>query len=225
MSSSEDGGNSRLVIVCEGEGDRAFFLNLMATRGLQEFRVIIPSDKPDIPGGVDGFARRLRALRAERDFDKIAGILVVSDNDDQPDGSFTKVQRQLTDSGGYPIPARPLEVARSLSGPPVAVMMLPRTGQPGSLETLCVEAMQGAWPEVARCVDEFCRCTSTGQWAPSKQSKMRLRAMVSAICESDPNTGLPYAWSRRENLIPLNEPVFDEIGRFLNDFKRLIAHM
>ncbi len=127
-----------LVIVCEGQGDQAFFLNLIKTRGLPKFTVVFPNDKPDqgIPGGVDGFAGRLRALRAERGFDKIEGIIVVSDNDSNPETSFARVQRQVTEACGYPVPTEPLEVARGASGPPITVMMLPRTGQPGNLETL-----------------------------------------------------------------------------------------
>jgi len=225
MQSNGDAHNRSLVILCEGQGDQAFFVNLIRTRSLPGFSVVFPSDKPEqgIPGGVDGFAGRLRALRAERDFSKIEGLLVVADNDSRPEASFTRVQQQLTEAGGYPVPTQPLEVARGESGPWVVVMMLPWIGQPGNLETLCVKAMRGAWPEAAVCLEEFCRCTSTSRWDLSKQSKMRLRAMISAVCESDPNTSLVYAWNRPQNLIPLNDAVFDEIAAYLSDFKKLVS--
>jgi hypothetical protein len=122
------------------------------------------------------------------------------------------------------VPTRPLEVARHAGQPAVVVMMLPWTAQPGSLETLCLPSIYARWPQHRHCLDEYCRCTETDTWGNIREAKMRLRAMISSICRSDPNTGLQFAWSRPEELIPLNHNCFDQVVGFLGGFRRLLAN-
>ena len=43
-------------------------------------------------------------------------------------------------------------------------------------------------------------------WVIAKLSKLRMRCYLSAACKSDPATSLQYAWSKKEILIPLDDP-------------------
>jgi len=97
------------------------------------------------------------ALKAESRFRHVSGILVVSDNDDDPGKSLSEVQDQLRDAG-YGVPQGTLTPATGAETPPVVIMMLPWAGEPGNLETLCLRAMYDASPELSKCVDEFCKC-------------------------------------------------------------------
>ena len=210
----------RRVILCEGKGDKVFFERLIANRGLPQFTVIYPNDQRETaPGGRSGFPQRLKALQVESGFSNIMGILVTSDNDEDPNRSFGDIQAKLREAGGFGVPVQPSIAARSQDGfPTVVVLMLPRTGQQGNLETLCLPAIYDRWPNIKTCLDEFAMCAGVEAWPIGKASLMRLRSMIAAVCRSDPNTGLPYAWSRTEELIPLEHNCFDHIADLIRDF-------
>lgn len=208
-------------ILCEGQGDQAFFRHLIRERPLPEFQIDFPK-KEGAPAGKDAFGQYLTALRAGRGFEKLSGILVVSDNDDDPEGSFAQVRQQIRSAGKYAVPNKPLETAKADGVPAIVVLMLPWPEMPGNLETLCLPSAYDKWPEIRACLDAYCRCAGTDNWGPRRQSQMRMRCLLSATCASDPNTGLPYAWSRSETLIPLNHSCFDQVANFLRDFN---AHL
>lgn len=212
------------IILCEGLGDVAFLEKLIQARGLPDFLVTCPRDRID-PGGRDGFCSRLRGFKPEG-IEKASSILIVSDNDDNPIDSFQKVCTMIENAEGYAVPQKPLTVARNgSSSPPVVVLMVPWTGEIGQLETLCLRAMRNRWPEIAACVDAFTQCTETDKWPRGKEERMRLRSMITSICRKDPNTSLQHAWSdNRPDLIPLNDPVFDQITGFLKGFDTLIEN-
>ena len=210
------------LILCEGQGDAAFFEHLIRERRLPDFEIKYPKERE--PGGKDAFGKRLDALRIQPGFERLSAVIVVSDNDDNSDSSFQNIQRQL-DWAGYGVPTMPLEIARAADFPAVVVLMLPWVNEPGVLETLCLQAACDWWPTLKLCLDAYCECAGTNAWKPSKQFKMRLRCLLSAACESDPNTSLVYAWSGegRGELIPLAHPCFDRIAQFLQVFQAYLA--
>lgn len=156
----------------------------------------------------------LRSLRVARGFGHLRTIVIVSDNDEVPDESFAEVQEQIAVAGGYPVPAHPLEIAPQVQYPSVVIVMLPWTGEPGNIETLCLPAIRDRWPDQAVCLDEFSKCTEASEWPVNRKSKMQLRSLISAVCRPDPNTSLTYAWSRSVELIPLNHASFDRVAGF-----------
>jgi hypothetical protein len=210
------------VILCEGDGDSAFFRHLIKKRNLPTFAVITPT-RPQ-PGGRSGYQARLESLRLESQFEEVRGIIVVSDNDDSPSKSFSEVIGHIKRATGYGIPKRPLQIVKpqKRDHPLLSVMMVPWTRMKGNLESLCLLSMYDCHPEIKKCLDAFCRCLRINSWTKGKLSKMKLRTMVAAACKSDPNTSLQYSWSRTEELIPLEHTCFDKIANFLVKFSRSV---
>ncbi|MGI0015157.1 MAG: DUF3226 domain-containing protein [Nitrososphaera sp.] len=202
------------LILCEGQSDAAFLRHLIQERRLPDFEVKYPKEGES--GGRSAFGKRLDALRAEPGFERITAVLIMSDNDDDAEASFREIRTQIQ-WAGYPAPEAPLQVARGNGFPAVVVLMLPGAGELGNLELLCLRAAYDRWPNLKNCLDEYCQCARTVEWPLNKQSKMRLRCLLSAVCEADPNTSLVYAWSdgKRGDLIPLDHQCFDQIAEFL----------
>lgn len=211
------------ILICEGEADKAFFTHLLNQRNLPAFDVFHPHELEGVASGNTAFGDFLRGLSILLPSASISGILLVSDNDLDPNGSFQSIRAQIQNAGGFGVPNAPLEVARSAEYPPVVVMMLPAQGIPGALETLCLEAIYAARPDLKDCVDKYCDCAGTSEWNQIKQSKMRLESLMAAICQSSPATALKLAWSQRETIIPLDRNVFDPIAEFLRNFDAYVG--
>jgi len=203
------------VIVCEGEGDVAFFTHLIRKRDLAPFQVL-PA------GGKSGYGRVLTALSAGTGFDRVSGILVVGDNDLDPLAAFDNIQEQIRAAGGYGVPDRPGEPRKSPGFPAVVVMMIPLEERVGCLETLLVEAVYEVSPDLKTCVEAYVACTHADAWNEVQQSKMKLHSLISALCKSHPQTALRYAWSQPEEIIPLDRPCFDQLADFLRGFDNLV---
>lgn len=219
LTINQESITSARILLCEGSGDRSFFQELIAVRDLPDFYVTHPI--PEIhPGGRGGFEQRLRSFRVTPGFDQVTGIIVVSDNDNNPNASFADVRRHIH-GAGYVSPNHPFLVAAGQ--PAVAVMMLPSEGTPGQLETLCLESVKAAWPTQFQCAETYGECAGIGAWTQGKQERARLRALISHICRTDPNSSLTHLWSDgRELVIPLNHDCFNDIVDFLGGFDAAI---
>ncbi len=213
---------SSRAILCEGEGDRSFFRHLIQSRHLPEFDIFCPG-KPYTEGGaVEGYDDMLTVFTTGDGFQNLAGILIQGDNDDDPGARFTRIQEKVRNADGYAVPNAPLQVAKVEGRPALVVMMFPWTDEIGSLETLCLPSAEGAHPEIKKCVDEHINCINTADWPIQKQHKLRLRCMIASVCRTDPYTSLVHAWSRPENLIPLNDSCFDRLSDFLRKFDNVV---
>ena len=203
------------VILCEGAGDRAFLRHLIEERELPSFYITYPAEGDHTqPGGRDGYTAKLKALRLMRGFDDVTDLIVIADNDDSPQRSFETVCELIEAAPGYTAPnAAEVPVGRN---PRLTILMLPGDGLAGQLETLCLEACLDNWPELANCLNAFIQCNpSLATWDRGKQEKMKMRTLISSICSTDPNTSLTHAWSRTEQIIPLQHSCFDGIVNFL----------
>jgi hypothetical protein len=140
------------AIICEGLADKAFFMGLIQELKLPNF---------DIPDGKgrDYFSEMLKGLRVGTQPRKLSAILIVSDNDEDPIRSFGEVQEQIRIATGYPVPEKPMKVARAVGQPVVLIMMLPWIDIPGCLETLLNMVWQREREAMKICIDEFLKCT------------------------------------------------------------------
>lgn len=215
--------NGTRLILCEGKQDASFLKHLIEKRNLPQFDIFHPSKPHTETVGRNGFKEMLEALSAAFGFSSLKGMIIFSDNDDNPQGSFRETSRIISSAEGYNAPNTPLEVVKTLGMPPLVVVTLPWINQPGALETLCLTSSYEEHPTIGDCLDKFVLCTGVDSWGLTKQLKMKMRCMLASACRSKPDTSLVWAWSQRENLIPLDHQCFDQIADFLMNFDSYIA--
>jgi hypothetical protein len=73
------------------------------------------------------------------------------------------------------------------------------------------------------CADALVRCAKADGWDIAQKSKLKMRALLSCICKSNPNTGLRYAWDtdkgRPGNIFPLkNVASCKQLAAFFEGF-------
>jgi len=216
---AEGGGYSSIregrLLLCEGTGDNSFFEHLLPKRGIHDYQVV-----PE-PAGRSSFERRLRAIKASRVYAerKISGIVIVSDNDEDPKQSFEEVKEQLKLAESFPVPDQPFTTASAINVPKIAVFMFPDKDEKGALETLILKSISAKYPVVREQLDKFVECTPANGWLQSKRSKMMLQCMVASVCEADPNSSLTHLWSKdREMEDLLDHACFDAVIQFLKEF-------
>jgi len=197
------------IIVCEGDSDRRFLDVLLQRRNINSFQTVKHAS------GKGGFTNRLRTIRTNDDFAMIKTIILVRDNDDNPTSSFADIVKQVQKAGDYPVPTRPLEVAKAKNGLGIVIVMLPWTDQEGGLETLVLESISGKEPQVRECLTEYLACTPARSWNTNKQSKMLLACMVAGIVEKNPVGSLSYLWNEENNLKNLlDHQCFNKLATF-----------
>jgi hypothetical protein len=217
-------GRDKVVIVCEGITDEAFFTSLLAAREISGFQVIRTHALVGV-GGDTAWTEALNALIAEPNFERLQAIIVVGDNDSEPARKFQLIRAAIAQtteilSAGttrkLDVPEVPL--VRAGNAPGVVIMMIPWTEEHGNLETLCFRAVRAAFPAKAACVDEFAVCTSAEGWPISHRSKMQVRSYLASGHQSKPEFGLTRVWKEAPHLIPLENAAFDQIAAFLRTF-------
>ena len=187
--------SSKRIIVCEGSGDAALFKELIKVRALPHFDVFYPRMDVD-PGGRQGFAARIASMLFADGIGDTKGIAIFTDSDNDPNSSFSETRRKILEVDGCRAPNAPGVFVPQPNGlPPLGVFMVPGPAATGSLEDLCLEAMESHWPGHWPCVDSLCECAHMADWNPGKITKAKLRVMLATICKKDPNTSLTWAWS------------------------------
>src|SRR5579885_648155 len=216
------------LLLCEGEGDKRFFEQLISFRGIRnDFQIFFPGRTPaDKVGGRAKFGAFLANLWQfdERFRKNIKGVLVVSDNDESEQTSLNEVRKALADANGFPVPDRAKAVARTEGFPPLVVYMLP-DGSAGSLESICEIAALHKWPHLVAPLNAYVAGTPVNGWSPGKRGKMRMQTIIASSCMPRPETGFLGHWFEAQDYhIPLEDRVFDPIEKFLRDFEALIAY-
>lgn len=214
------------LILCEGEGDKRFFDNLILFRGIpNEFQVRFPDRGDTGQGGRSKFGPWLSdAFIVSEDFRRnIKAILLISDNDDVPADSFRQVRESLEKSDGFPIPDAERTVAHAHGFPPTVVLMIPE-GAAGNLETLCVQAALEKWPSIKTPLRTFIGATPAMGWKAGKQDKMQLQTILASTCEDRPEAGFVGHWRYDERYhVPLDHKVFNGIENFLHGFRKMVG--
>src|SRR4051812_35816311 len=82
--------DKEVAIIGEGDSDRAFFEYLCLERNIEGFFY-------DNADGIDDFARAIRGLLGRSGGDKLKGLIIVADSDEQYDKNLNSVIRQVKD--------------------------------------------------------------------------------------------------------------------------------
>jgi hypothetical protein len=217
--------NRPWLIVCEGESDKRFLNQLIQVRAIpNEFQVRCPGREPDNRGGRSKIGPWLDAARGATGWDNIYGVLLISDNDDNPAASFDEVRASLTAGQWKAIPAAERTVATGVDLYVDTVILMLPPGQAGSLETLCLTAAYSKWQNIKIPLDTFVQAVGVNVWSANREAKMRLASLIAATCNARPDTGfVGHWWEDARYHVPLNEPVFDDLADFLRGFSALIA--
>ena len=207
-------------ILFEGVEDKAFLEELLEVLGLLEKFSFQKAEGV----GKDGFKQILTAFVAGSAKGNVKSIIIVADNDGDPVGAFKNVQEQIG-KAGFTVPQKPRETVITAELPPLSVLIIPWDNDSGCLETLCLSAANPDYKKQLDCAEGLVKCVGTGEWDIAKKSKLRMRSFLSAVCKSDPNTGLRYAWGtengRPGNIFPLKGiATYNKIADF---FKNLAA--
>ena len=209
------------TVISEGQADDEFLKELIAVRGLHNLEVLRPGHEESY--GKGGFQVRLQGLKL-RGIEKNKAILIVADNDDDPEAAFKDIQKQIRDAGEYGIPERPYQLSGRSEYPPVGVAMLPASGEQGSLDTLCWSAANLKYARQLKCVGAIADCLGADEqtWGKVKLAKFKVQCLLSSICKGDPYTPLKCAWwvepakGRAGDIFPLDNPAFAQIAEFLH---------
>lgn len=211
--------NPSRLLLCEGPDDIAFFEQLIGIRGLPRFRIRDTGGRNSKAAGNTRFGLALNALKIESG---VKDILIVADNDEAPDKSFSNVCKQIRDAyDSDKVPRRPLE--KVSNNPSIMVLMIPWEGELGCLETLCEQAARTPNAQIAGHVDVFAALLGAENWdKQTRRSKLWMRTMLAASCERDPFVflGNVFRHQRNRHLIPLDHPSFDRVSDVLARYRR-----
>ncbi len=217
----------RYLLLCEGMHDKQFFDHLIIQRGLlpcQTASFGFVAGAPANRDGIDYLEEALNAIVGVPGFNNILeAVLIVADNDDDPVAAFRKVRRLIRAAAAHPYPVPTAELTKATGKPTVVVMMLPWNGMRGALDTLCLLSASNRRRPLATAVDNFATVTGAAAWSAPKDSKMKLRSLMSAAHQADPYLSAAWVWREGTDLVPLNDPVFDQIVDFLRDFPAFLA--
>ncbi len=208
MGDGDGGWNTviaeRHVLLVEGEGDRRFFQAFVRYHGLRGLQVIPV-------GGRRRFGSALKAVMASPGFDRVRAVGVVRDADRCPRGAFQSVCSAFRDAGLKP-PRRPSAV--SSGKPPTAVLILPDERTPGTLEDLCLRAVNG--DAVTPCVEDYFLCVKRvlGGRLPRRVKKALSKAKVQVfLAAKQPELRLGEA--AEAGCWPFASPAFQKVAEFL----------
>jgi hypothetical protein len=210
--------------------DTQFFSYLIDERGLPSFQVASCGFVGGITrGGRDGLSHltnALDALPSIANFQNLKAILIAADCDSNGPAVFTSIAGMINATAEISPGRRFLppatELVKGPGDPVIVVMMLPWIGLEGALDTLCYMSAAAQNAAISACVDTFAHCAGADQWPATKQSKMKLRSLISAAHVQDPYLAPAWVWSERTQLVPLAHGAFDQIANFLTGFPTLV---
>ena len=207
-------------VLCEGFEDSAITRGLIATasRHIPPYDVSPNHDLGTVPGN-SGFEEAILGSAATRGFADVEDVVIVADNDDNPNAAFKNICDQITRakqdglSRNWAIPKQP--GVKEAGDPSVTVWMWPSAGNRGCLETVLWQLIQAKYPVEAACVSAAIKCSGANSWPISKLDKARVRCFISLVCKRNPALALGLVWRDQPQLFPLTSAVFTSFARFL----------
>jgi hypothetical protein len=217
--SKESGGSalfepeSPYIIVCEGFHDMALVCALLGHLNITNCDVTYPK-KVDGGNGKEAINAVVKLLAGRAD--DISGILVVADADESPTASFEKLSTAFVE------PLRPPPTSFSIHQTRqhrTGIFLSPGAGKTGELEHLLLEAVKAEDADALKCIEDFENCCGTTKdWAENKRAKMRLACYIASHCQNDPCCSPAFIWTRKNKVIDIGSPAFQELANCLIDF-------
>jgi|LakMenEpi03Aug12_release.lakeMendotaPanAssembly.Ray.scaffolds.fasta_scaffold246895_1 hypothetical protein len=209
-------------VLCEGNEDAALVRALAASvpRNIKSLNVS-PVNDLCRKQGKDGFEDAIIGSDALTGFDGVNSVVIISDNDDDPNKSFSavraKLKKAIDDASvqrQWALPDAPeILVAGS---PSVSIWMWPSANRPGCLETVLWDIIQRKYPEKAKCVEAAIGCAGADLWSISKRDKAKVRCFMSLAAKKNPAMTLSHAWRDNKELFPVDSIEFTPIAQFLS---------
>jgi hypothetical protein len=221
----------QILIVCEGISDVEFLTQLIKANNLQADIAVKTVGNRE--RGISCIGKQLNAVQTAPDMKDNKLVVVVADNDSDPDANFQMVKDQILQTGTFGVPEKPRSLARPAVLHPsdgrttadIIVVMLPWDDKKGNLETLLFAA--GAKNNIAlsKCVDAFASCAGRDEWSVGKLSKLKARTLFSATAVDNSSVPVHFAWCPDAgDPFPINSSSFKQIAKCLKDivkqFKR-----
>jgi hypothetical protein len=201
--------------------DARFLCELLTFKGIDTCSVGCPSDEFGGGSGLQAIPEYLIAVQGfiKGRIQELRGILIMVDANDKPAKRFSSMQEALS-VADFPVPSKAFTIEGD--DPRVAIFLLPKEGENGTLDSLLLEAALKRAPKMRACLDNFCDCTGkVKSWTQNQQSKMRLSALVAASCRKNPWASAAIMWSEKGNPVPIKSECFNHISEFLTAFSTL----
>lgn len=199
------------LLLVEGKNDVGFFEGIMTHLDLNDIQIINVEGTPK-------YGDILKAIRKSSNFNKIViSIGIVRDADTNSDAAFGSISGYLR-SAKLPVPEKPLMPSKGT--PQVTVMILPKEGETGMLEDLCLSSVvsDSAFP----CMEAYFQCLQEkGLSLPNKISK----AKVQVFLASRQKVGLSLGVAAKAKLWPFDDNAFDQVKTFLRMIKNTEHHI
>lgn len=201
---------SPYVIVCEGFHERSLVCKLLEHLQINNCDVTFPrtSGKSAVVDVVGLLAGRVEPL---------SGVFVIADADEDSADSFRTMQAAFV--APFPPPTNPFEIHQGRKYR-TGIFLMPGRGRTGALEHLLLDAATIQSPDAIQCIDQFQNSIgSTGRmvgWSENKIGKMRFACYVATNCQNDPTCSAGFIWQRKNRILDIASPVFQELSDFLS---------
>jgi hypothetical protein len=194
-----------VVLVVEGNEDKAFFTELVGNLGLDQVEI-------RASGGVSETPTLLKSLAADSGFENVSSIGIVRDADKDANAAFKSVCSALRNAD-LPVPRRSLQTTRT--APQVTVLILSGSGYPGMLEGVCLDAF--TQNSAMECVEAYFEClgAKTITLPETMMLKAKLQVFLASKIDTRDKTGLWLGIAVKRSWWPWDDAAFDQVKAFL----------
>jgi uncharacterized protein DUF3226 len=200
------------LLICEGEKDKLFFHHFIEVRKLPRFHIRAAGGKDRIGLTIENYK-----IEPKSNFPSIGSILIVVDNDDDPQSRFDRVCEQINEV--FPGTAADKPLKKSKKSPFCTVLMVPWENEHGTLEQLVHGAARAASGKShSSAVDNFLATVQAYKWeSKSRYAKAWLRSSLAVRC-TDPFVPLGEVFRNHQDLIDLKHKSLDRIASILASY-------
>jgi hypothetical protein len=202
------------IIICEGISDQVFFEALLKARNISGIQVARNF------GGLSKIESRLNEIEEPVDNGKIKSILLVIDSDSDAKKNFNKAVKQIVKTGRYGVPTQFKERKEMNGRPSIGLLSVP-DGSLGCLETMLLDVFlkHQQYAKISQCLEQYFSCSDAKTWDISKQSKMKMNSLISAICRDSPECKVADMWQSKKGFKHLlSDSALDGLVHFLRQF-------
>lgn len=197
------------LVLCEGHDDQRVMEKLATHVGCSQqlqFRSYAES------GTLKSYLRTL-AKSAEFTTGAVTSLLITCDADDHYETSWQSVRDAVRDVFDTSL-ENPGEWKSIPDGPKLAAWIIPEPGQPGMIETLCLDAARDQDPQIFSCINRFDECISEARQTPLHEKS---RFYIWSILAQGPGPKDRLSMSRALDRLPPNwdSPVFKKLREIL----------